>query len=30
MGQQARLEAEQHYSMQRLERQLQQFYAGLV
>ncbi|MED5595367.1 glycosyltransferase [Janthinobacterium sp. P210006] len=30
MGRQARLEAEQHYSMQRLERQLRQFYAGLV
>ena len=30
MGRQARLEAEQHYSMQRLEQQLRQFYAGLV
>ena len=30
MGRQARLEAEEHYSMQRLERQLRQFYAGLV
>ena len=30
MGRQARLEALQHYSMQRLEQQLRQFYAGLV
>ena len=30
MGRQARLEAEQRYSMPRLERQLRQFYAGLV
>ncbi|MEG2033651.1 MAG: glycosyltransferase, partial [Janthinobacterium sp.] len=30
MGRQARQEALQHYSMQRLEQQLRQFYAGLV